>query len=64
MKKSIDIIRKNIQKIYENEGKVPSPGKVSVQMKVNDQVTVPDYLVKKEVDFFKEVKDTEIEREE
>jgi hypothetical protein len=64
MKKSIDIIRKNIQEIYENEGKVPSPGNVTVQMKVNDQVSVPEYLVKREVDFFKEVKDIKIDKNE
>lgn len=64
MKKSIDVIRKNIQQIYENEGKVPTPGNVTVQMKVNDQVTVPDYLVKKEVEFFKEIKEAQIDKNE
>lgn len=64
MKKSIDVIRKSIEEIYENEGKVPTPGNVTVQMKLNDQVSVPDYLVKKEVEFFKEIKEAQIDEEE
>ena len=64
MKNSIDVIRKNIQKIYDNEGKVPTPGNVTVQMKVNDQVTVPEYLIKQEVEFFKEVKDVQNDKTE
>jgi len=64
MKNSIDVIRKNIQQIYENEGKVPTPGNVTVQMKVNDQVSVPEYLVKREVEFFKEIKDVQNDKTE
>ena len=61
MKKSIDLIRKTIEELHNSEGNVPSPGHVTVKMKVDKQVTVPDYLVKKEVEFFKEVKNLNVD---
>jgi|SaaInlV_100m_DNA_2_1039680.scaffolds.fasta_scaffold56188_3 hypothetical protein len=60
MKKSIDLIRKTIEELHKSAGDVPTPGHVTVKMKADKQVSVPEYLVKKEVEFFKEIKNLNI----